>query len=136
MPLKRNPSPNSRDNGAQDRRRYPRAAKSLAIKLKDRDADFVTETKNVSCIGAYCTVNAYVALLTKLRITLILPKCRQVKASKPIVCEGTVVRVEKCPPGIESNRYNIAIYFNQISKGDMKTIDHYVKNHLSSAAPV
>ncbi len=136
MPLKRNPSLNSRDTVEQERRRYPRVAKGLAIKLKDREADFVTETKNVSCIGAYCTVNAYVALLTKLRITLILPKSRKVKTSKPIICEGTVVRVEKCPPGIESNRYNIAIYFNQISKGDMKIIDHYVKNHLNSAAPV
>jgi len=119
-----------------ERRRYPRVAKSLAIKLKDKEADFVTETKNVSCIGAYCTVNAYVPVLTKLRITLILPKCRDVKASKPISCEGTVVRVEKCPPGTESNQYNIAIYFNQISKGDMKVIDHYVKNHLSSSACV
>jgi hypothetical protein len=127
---------NPKGNSSQERRRYPRVAKSLAIKLKDKEADFVTETKNVSCIGAYCTVNAYVAVLTKLRITLILPKSRDIKASKPINCEGTVVRIEKCPPGIESNRYNIAIYFNQISKGDMKVIDHYVKSHLNTAAPV
>ena len=134
MPLNQNPEPKGSD--PQDRRRYPRVSKSLAIKLKDRDADFVTETKNVSCIGAYCTVNAYVPVLTKLRITLVLPKCRDVKASKPISCEGTVVRVEKCPPGIENNQYNIAIYFNQITKGDMKVIDHYVKNHLNAGTSI
>jgi len=128
--------PNSPDSRSrQERRRYPRLAKSLAIKLKDRDADFVTETKNVSCIGAYCTVNAYVPILTKLRITLVLPKTRDSKASKPINCEGTVVRVEKCPPGIESNQYNLAIYFNQITRGDMKIIDRYVKHHLNTGAP-
>ena len=130
------PPLNPKSSDPSERRRYPRVSKSLAIKLKDREADFVTETKNVSCIGAYCTVNAYVPVLTKLRITLILPKGRDIKASKPINCEGTVVRIEKCPPGIESNRYNLAIYFNQISKGDMKVIDHYVKNHLNTAAPV
>jgi len=128
-----NLSPDAQGPLPQERRRYPRVSKSLAIKLKDREADFVTETKNVSCIGAYCTVNAYIPVLTRLRITLILPKSRDLKTSKPINCEGTVVRVEKCPPGIEANRYNIAIYFNQISKGDMKTIDHYVKHHLKAA---
>ena len=136
MPANQKLNPNGKGPLPQERRRYPRVAKSLAIKLKDREADFVTETKNVSCIGAYCTVNAYVPVLTKLRITLVLPKGRDVKASKPINCEGTVVRVEKCPPGIEANRYNIAIYFNQISKGDMKTIDHYVKNHLNAGTPI
>jgi len=136
MPLKRNLNPSSKGDSGAERRRYQRVSKSLAIKLKDREADFVTETKNVSCIGAYCTVNAYVPVLTKLRITLILPKCKDVKASKPISCEGTVVRIEKCPPSLEHSQYNLAIYFNQISKGDMKVIDHYVKNHLNCETPI
>ncbi len=119
---------------AQERRRFTRADKNLAIKIKDRDADFVTETKNVSCIGAYCEIDGYVPVLTKLRITLLLPKSRNLKNSKHITCEGTVVRVEKSSDPIENNKYNIAIYFNQISKSDMKLVDRYVKHCVENAA--
>lgn len=114
-----------------DRRKAARISTNIAIKLKDKDVDFVTETKNVSCIGAYCQIDTYLPLLTKLKITLLIPRSKNSKTAKPIICEGTVVRIERCPNGVEQNRYNIAIYFNQISKSDMKLIDNYVKNHAT-----
>ena len=112
-----------------DRRRYPRLEKNIAIKLKEKDVDFVTETKNISCIGAYCQVDTYLPILTKLKITLLLPRSKSSKSSRHITCEGTVVRVERAPEPCEPNKYNIAVYFSSISKGDMKLIDGYVKNH-------
>ncbi len=121
-----------------ERRRFPRAAKNLAIKLEDKEADFVTETKNVSCIGAYCQIDTYLPILTKLKVTLLLPKSRSSKTAKPITCEGAIVRVERSNTPLE-NKYNIAIYFNDISKGDMKLIDKYVKNsiaHSGSSSPI
>ncbi len=115
----------------QERRRYQRASKNIAIKLKDREADFVTETKNISCIGAYCQIDTYLPLLTKLSITLLLPRSKESKNAKHITCEGTIVRIERASDPPEHNKYNIAIYFNEISKGDMKIIDAYVKNQLT-----
>lgn len=115
----------------QDRRRFPRVWKNLAIKLEDKEVDFVTETKNISCIGAYCQTDAYLPILTRLKITLLLPKSKRSKTAKPIACEGTVVRVERSNDPLESNKYDVAIYFNQISKGDMKLIDEYVKNNIA-----
>jgi hypothetical protein len=44
------------------------------------------------------------------------------------------VRVEKSSDPIENNKYNIAIYFNQISKSDMKLVDRYVKHCVENAA--
>ncbi len=111
----------------KERRRFARAAKNLAIKLEDKESDFVTETKNVSCIGTYCQIDTYLPILTKLKITLLLPKSKGSKTAKPISCEGTIVRIERSNEPLE-NRYNIAIYFNQISKSDMKLIDAYVKH--------
>jgi hypothetical protein len=116
----------------QERRRFPRSASNLAIKLKDREVDFVTETKNVSCIGAYCQVDSYLPILTKLKITLLFPKHKGLKSAKHIACEGTVVRVERSSDPLESNKYNIAIYFNQISRSDMKFIDAFVKKNAAS----
>lgn len=128
MPIKK--QPNKPD--AKDRRRYPRVDKNVAIKLKDQDADFVTETKNLSCIGAYAQIDTYIPILTKLRVTLLLPRQRNVKEARHITCEGTVVRVERRGAPPEPNKYHIAIYFNEISKNDMKHIDAYVKNQLPS----
>jgi len=118
----------------QERRRFARSASNLAIKLEDKEIDFVTETKNVSCIGAYCQVDSYLPILTKLKITLLFPKQKGLKSAKHIACEGTVVRVERSSDPLESNKYNIAIYFNQISRSDMKFVDAFVKKN--SASPV
>ncbi len=131
MPLKKPNNPNNKSADFSERRRYPRAPKNLAIKLEDKEVDFVTETKNISCIGAYCQIDTYLPILTKLKITLLLPKDKNAKTPKHVTCEGTVVRVEKCSDPLESNKYNVAIYFNQIAKGDMKLIDLYVKTHLN-----
>jgi hypothetical protein len=113
-----------------DRRRHLRVAKNLAIKLEDKDVDFVTETKNISCLGAYCQIDAYLPILTKLKITLLLPKSKGAKTAQSIACEGTIVRVERSNDPVETNKYDVAIYFNTISKQDMKLIDRYVKNSL------
>lgn len=112
----------------QDRRRYQRASKNIAIKLEDQDVDFVTETKNISCIGAYCNIDTYLPILTKLKITLLLPKSQNSKIPKHITCQGTIVRIEHSNDPLENSKYDIAIYFNEISKRDMKIIDDYVKH--------
>ena len=115
-----------------ERRRHARVSKNLAIKITDKDVDFVTETKNISCLGAYCQIDAYLPLLTKLNIALLLPKSKNSKEPKHIVCEGTIVRVERViSDPTETNKYNIAIYFNKISKSDMKLIDSHIKQHLT-----
>lgn len=116
----------------KDRRRHLRVDKNVAIKLKDQDADFVTETKNLSCIGAYAQIDTYIPILTKLKVTLLLPRQRNAKEARHITCEGTVVRVERTGAAEEPNKYNIAIYFNEISKNDMRHIDAYVKNQIPS----
>lgn len=117
-----------------EKRRHARLQKNIAIKFKDANVDFVTETINISCIGAYCQINGYVPILTKLMITLLLPRSSKIKSAKHITCEGTVVRIERVNDTLEPNKYNIAIYFNKIPKNDMKFIDNYVKNNLSSSA--
>lgn len=114
----------------EERRRFPRIFKNIAIKLKDKEVDFVTETKNISCLGAYCQIDNYLPILTKIRITLLIPKSKNLKTAKHLTCEGTIVRIERSNDPLEPNKYNVAIYFNQISKNDIKLIDEYVKNHI------
>ncbi|MBL7196893.1 MAG: PilZ domain-containing protein [Candidatus Omnitrophica bacterium] len=108
-----------------EKRRYPRIVKNLPIKIKHEDFDIVTETKNVSCIGAYCQVDRYVPPFTKVKATILLSPVKD--NSKCINCKGVVVRVEKNENALEP-QYNIAIYFNEISKVNMLKINRFVKN--------
>ncbi|MDD5617867.1 MAG: PilZ domain-containing protein [Candidatus Omnitrophica bacterium] len=112
-----------------EKRRFPRAKKNLPIKIRSEKFDIVAETKDISCIGAYCQVDKYVPPFTKIKATVLLPS--DVKdTNQSINCEGTIVRVEKNDNSLEP-QYNIAIYFNQISKTNMSKIDKFIKDLLA-----
>jgi len=112
-----------------EKRRHLRIEKNLPIKIKGEEFDIVTETKNISCAGAYCKVDRYVAPFTKVKTTILLSPTKD--ESKCINCKGVVVRVEKLNNVLEP-QYNIAIYFNEISKMSMLKINRFVKNHSPS----
>ncbi len=115
-----------------ERRKAPRISKSLPLKIKHQDFDFITETKNISAIGAYCSVSSYIPLMTKLKIMLILPKYPESGGKNyRIECTGVVVRTEK--QSSQNKSYNIAIYFNDIKERDKEKISSYIDWHLRSA---
>ena len=112
-------------NHLAEKRRYPRLKKNLPIKIKHEEFDLVTETKNISCAGAYCRVDRYIPMMTKLKIKILLPS--KVKNNPLCInCVGTVVRVEKNDNPLESE-YNVAIFFNEINKSSMNKINNFVK---------
>jgi hypothetical protein len=119
----------SREKQHIEKRRFPRANKGLPIKINNGDFDIVTETKNISCIGAYCQIDKYIPPFTKIKATLLLPS-KVKNANCYVRCQGTVVRVEKENNTLEP-QYNIAIYFSQITKASMSKIDRFVKDHLT-----
>ncbi|MDD5005614.1 MAG: PilZ domain-containing protein [Candidatus Omnitrophica bacterium] len=116
----------SEDKNKIEKRRYPRAERNLPIKIKNEDFDIVTETKNISCTGTYCQVDRYIPPFTKIKATILLPS-KMKNNSSYINCEGVVVRVEKKGNNLEI-QYNIAVYFNEISKINMLKIDRFVKS--------
>jgi hypothetical protein len=111
-----------------EKRRHPRIAKNLPLKIEGGEFDIVTETKNISCSGAYCQVDRYVAPFTKVKATMLLSS--SVTNPSNISCKGVVVRVEKNENTLEP-QYNIAIYFNEISKANISKISRFVKEHNS-----
>lgn len=111
-----------------ERRKYPRIAHVLPLKIIANGYDFTTTSQNVSCVGTYCTVDKYIPPFTKLAVTLLLPinnSSRQVKAA--ITCKGIVVRTEDSSDG----RFNIAIFFNDINAAERNKISQYISQFLS-----
>ena len=101
----------------QEKRKDERFAKIMPLSLGVADVDFATQTKNISCGGAYCHVDKYIEPMTKLAVTLKLPEQKH-----SISCKGVVVRTEEAVP----TGYNIAIFFNDINPKDRELIKQYI----------
>ncbi|MFH1577591.1 MAG: PilZ domain-containing protein [Candidatus Omnitrophota bacterium] len=118
---------NSKDS--QERRRYPRIARQIPLRIKHEDYDFVSQTRDISCLGAYCTVNKHIPVFSIISIILLLPLQKNRKNTCASVrCKGVVVRIEKDPKA--HNQYNIAIYFNNLRQSDKAKLSQYVQQYL------
>lgn len=111
-----------------ERRIHPRVDNNVPLKISYEGGDIVTKTGNISRSGAYCSVDKYIAPMTKFKINLLLPVKKNGKTtSKKISCEGAVVRIE---PAQANKHYNVAIFFNDISQRDAESIADYVSSCL------
>ncbi|PIQ89561.1 MAG: hypothetical protein COV72_02755 [Candidatus Omnitrophica bacterium CG11_big_fil_rev_8_21_14_0_20_42_13] len=111
------------NNNFAERRTSPRVNTALPINIKTEDFDIAASTQNISRSGAYCEVKKYIAPMTKLGIIMVIKdKNRELK----IKCRGVVVRTEE-----KNDKYNIAIYFNDIADSEKEKITKYVENLLT-----
>ena len=111
----------------QERRLHPRIDQQLSINVAANGYDFVTSTQNISCVGAYCTVDKYVPPFTKVKIKLNLPITQNgVRENCDVNCYGVIVRTEDDPDG----KFNIAIFFNKIKDQPHQKITQYVKQFI------
>jgi hypothetical protein len=111
-----------------EKRLFPRIDYQLPLQVVANGYDFVTYTKNVSCIGAYCHIDKYVPPFTRVNIKMSLPHSSGPERCKPgdIECKGVIVRTED-----ENNGgYNVAIFFNGITESCREKISHYVTRLL------
>jgi c-di-GMP-binding flagellar brake protein YcgR len=110
-----------------ERRRYPRIEHALPIQILADGYDFVTNTQNVSCVGAYCHLDKYVPPFTKIAVKLSLPIMTDDKLKNvDVECNGVIVRTEDEKKG----GFNVAIFFNGIKDNQRKKISQYISQFL------
>lgn len=125
------PTPPADHSKARDRRREPRIAEALPIAFSDATGDFAAHTKNLSASGVYCTIPQFIPPMTKLSLRFELSdRGRRVT----IRCSGVVVRVDPVILNTEQGRYNIAVFFTDLSARDRGTIGRFVQQRLSAAS--
>ena len=113
-----------------EHRKHLRINQSLQFKLKTTHFHVVTETINLSCIGAYCQINKDIPLMTGLEIVLALPHVDEEDKFEYVECIGSVVRVEKIASNTnERDAYNVAIYFSDISDPEKQKIESFVERY-------
>jgi len=110
-----------------ERRRYPRVAKALPLKVVANGYDFAATTQNISCIGTYCQVDKYIPPFTKIAVRISLPIMTNGQQKMcDLECKGVVVRSEDEKNG----GFNIAIFFNEINDKQRQKMSQYISQFL------
>lgn len=89
------------------------------------------ESINVSANGIYFSSAGFIEPLTKLHITLLLPRTDSPDGSPHSVgCEGVVVRTEPDKPVEGQEQYDIACYFTDIADKDREILESYILQQM------
>lgn len=112
----------------QERRRHLRVESNVPLKIASEEGDILTETKNISCSGAFCRIGRRLEPMTKLQVHLLLPLQKSDKLmTKKISCQGVVVRVQAAEG---QDCYDTAIFFNDIAPKDTLAISDFIDSML------
>jgi c-di-GMP-binding flagellar brake protein YcgR len=116
-----------------DRRKAVRVPAKLAMEIRISDTQTAkVESINVSAHGVYFMSEKYIPELTKLDITLDLPRGKAEGArGDSVLCSGVVVRTD---PEVEQAgvaEYEIACYFTSIDPADKETLESYILKQVA-----
>lgn len=110
-----------------ERRLHPRIEQKLPFKIAANGYDLVTTTDNISCLGAYCSIDKYIPPFTKIAVKMDMAIVSEGKRQDySIECNGVIVRVNDDSKG----GFNIAIFFNRINDNQRKIISRYVSQFI------
>jgi c-di-GMP-binding flagellar brake protein YcgR len=102
---------------------------SMRVEAGSPEADgaqVVTESQNISASGIYCMSSHYLAPLSKVALTIVLPKVPGTRSAKELIkCEGIVVRCEQSVRRGE-RPYEIACMFSSLDDDLRQRIDAFV----------
>lgn len=108
----------------KERRKSPRAKCDFVIGFEYKNSSVTAHVMNISSSGMYIESNYPVPLFREIGIGIKLPGLERL-----IECTGVVVRSEKIPG---KERYNLAIFFEDIQPEDKSLLADYVEKQLAS----
>lgn len=120
-----------------ERRRSIRADASLSMRVEGHPSDgdltkIVTESQNISASGVYCTSPHYLAPLSKVALTIILPNRaprRSMNGLSPrrlLKCDGIVVRCMPSDGKPRQHGYELACSFVGLESRHRDVIEEFV----------
>lgn len=114
-----------------ERRRMTRAEARLSMRMEPpvpevEGTQVVTESQNISASGVYCLSSHYLAPLSKVALTIVLPRVPGGRAAKELIkCEGIVVRCDQSTRRGE-RPYEVACMFSDLADDVRSRIDAFV----------
>jgi hypothetical protein len=87
----------------------------------------VTESQNISASGVYCLSSHFLPPLSKVQLTIVLPKMAGMSRPQELIkCEGIVVRCENAAGKRTDVRYQLACMFAGLERGQRERIEEFV----------
>ncbi len=109
-----------------------RADLAIPLKIQDKDTSIVTKTMSITSSGAYCKTDKPLPLLSKVLMTLLIPRYnKRGKVDRKVKCKGTVVRTHPVIVDGKPQSYDVAIYFDELNVSDRRFISQYIEDFLS-----
>jgi len=118
---------------AQEHRREPRIAERISLAIAEAGGELSADTKNLSASGAYCTLDRFIAPMTKVQLRFTLPQVGAQPAQ--IRCPGVIVRIEPVIASAERGRFNVAVLFTELSERDRSAIQRFVRERIAATRP-
>lgn len=112
---------------ARERRRYPRIDSILPLSVTRGQERLATKTANVSCSGVMCHLPQPLSLMTRVAVTLALPR-------RTVQCVAVVVRCQRETRPTRRQGFQIALFFPDISRADHRAIAEYVLDSMMTHA--
>src|SRR5262245_19908753 len=117
----------------KERRRMSRAEAQLSMRVEGgggadgTPVPIVTESRNISGSGVYCLSPYYLAPLSKVAITIVLPGVTGRQRSQRLLkCEGVVVRCQARQGPRHDRAYELACSFLSLESTARERLDEYV----------
>jgi hypothetical protein len=102
----------------------------MRVEQSDNDttaAPIVTESRNISGSGVYCISPHYLAPLSKVALTIVLPELPgRIARQRLLKCEGIVVRCQGAEGAKRSGSYRLACSFLGLESGGRQLLEEYV----------
>ena len=115
----------------RERRRSERADVRLSMRVEAGAAGtarIVTESQNISSSGVYCHSSHYLAPLSKVQLTIVLPRTpgADVIGQDLVKCDGIVVRCDQRPGEKSETPYELACMFTALAPPLRERIEEFV----------
>jgi hypothetical protein len=90
-------------------------------------AQLVTESQNISASGVYCVAGHYLAPLSKVALTIVLPRLPGSRGTKELIkCDGIVVRCEPATARKTEKAFQLACMFSGLDERRRQLLEEFV----------
>jgi hypothetical protein len=124
--------PQKRTTRKSERRRSARADARLSMRVESQhpqgdSTQVVTESQNISANGVYCTSSHYLAPLSKIALTIVLPRLPGSTSNKELIkCDGIVVRCEPASGRRTEKNFELACMFSDLDTKRRALLEEFV----------